>query len=140
MSRVFPEIVETLEQHNVDAYGRVNGDRNLIHYDADVARAEGFDGTVVHGALVAAILMRACTEMFGLAWMTRGTMWVRFLSPCIVGETIRTGGQLVRRDVLDRETRETYSIWCETISGRRLIAGEVLGIMPSLTASVDPIR
>ena len=129
MSASFPEIVQTLEQRHVDAYGRVNGDRNRIHYDADVARAEGFDGPIVHGALVAAILMRACTGAFGLDWMTRGTMWVRFQGPCIVGETIRTGGQLPPSDALDREVRETWAVWCETTSGRRLITGEARGIV-----------
>src|SRR5205823_2008850 len=46
-------------------YAAASGDHNPLHLDADVARAAGFERTVVHGMLTMACVGRLFTSRFG---------------------------------------------------------------------------
>ncbi|MEL7513799.1 MAG: acyl dehydratase [Pseudomonadota bacterium] len=77
-----------------------NGHR--IHYDGDYARSvEGYNGIVVHGPLLAQILMLMATDMTG----PLTTFQFRATAPLIVGETAqfcRSGSELWVRGPSDR--------------------------------------
>jgi acyl dehydratase len=60
---------------------------NRIHDDV-VARRYGFGGGLVPGVTVYAYLTRPVVEAWGLAWLERGTMDVRFLAPFYDGDEV----------------------------------------------------
>ncbi|HWC37710.1 MAG TPA: hypothetical protein VG476_04225 [Acidimicrobiales bacterium] len=65
---------------------------NRIHDDA-VARRYGFGGGLVPGVTVYAYLTRPVVQAWGVAWLERGTMDVRFLAPFYDGDEVRIEAQ-----------------------------------------------
>lgn len=51
-------IQRTFSRADIDAFAELSGDRNALHLDDAAARAMGFDGRVVHGALVGSLISR----------------------------------------------------------------------------------
>ena len=66
---------------------------NRIHSD-DVARAYGFRGGLVPGAVVYRYACPAVVVALGQEWPARGTADVRFLRPVYEGERIRVSSQV----------------------------------------------
>ena len=58
----FPRIERVITPEMVRRYGEVNGDRNMIHYDDQAARAAGFP--------------RAVEEELRLIWMRDVICWI----------------------------------------------------------------
>lgn len=111
-----PALTRRFTQEMVNAYGEVNEDRNLLHYDAAAARAAGFPAPLVHGAMVAALLSEACREAFGEAWLSRGRLKISFIKPLFVGQAVTTGGGAGAAGV--------HPVWCRNEAGEDVIAGE----------------
>lgn len=70
---------------------RLNGDRNPLHWDPDLARAAGFDRPILHGmctfgAASCAVLRAVCRYDAGLL----RAIEMKFSSPVYPGDTLRT--------------------------------------------------
>lgn len=83
MQRVFP-----VTQEVIDRYGAINGDRDIIHYDADYAAQRGFRGTLAHGLMVQGYANVLAIEMYGTKWMQRGEIEVKFVRPVFPGDDV----------------------------------------------------
>lgn len=79
--------------YQVVAHNTATTSANKIH-DDDVARAYGFGGGLVPGVDVYAYMTHPPAEAWGLAWLERGTLQARFLSPAYEGDllTVAVGG------------------------------------------------
>ena len=110
-------------------YCKVNGDSNMIHYDDETARAAGFPGAIVHGAITAAVISEACREHFGPSWIDRGRLAVKFVKPLLVGENISTHGRLTGEEADGDMRRETWEVWCQNEAGERVLVGEARGVI-----------
>ena len=119
----FPQLRRTITAEMVTLYGRVNNDRNMIHYDDAAARAAGFPRAVAHGAITAAVLSDACRRHFGPDWNARGRLSVKFIKPLLVNDAVSTHG-------LPREAEGgpagAWEVWCENGAGEKVLAGEAL--------------
>ncbi len=120
----FPRLRRRFTQDMVNRYGRVNEDRNLIHYDADAARRAGFSRPVVHGALVAALMSEACRDYFGWRWLDAGRLKVAFIKPVLVEQAVFTGAQVLDRTQEPGGARIKLDVWCQNEAGERVLAGE----------------
>lgn len=120
----FPRLRRHFAQDMVNRYGRVNEDRNLIHYDAAAARRAGFARPVVHGALVTALLSEACRDYFGREWLDSGRLKVAFIKPVLVDQAVSTGGRVVDGEPREAGRRATLEVWVENEAGERVVAGE----------------
>lgn len=99
-------------QANQALYYRLNGDRNPLHADPDVARAAGFDRPILHGLCTwghaCQAVVRGCLE--DRAEAVTGVA-ARFTAPVFPGETIRTemwkasGGVHFRAFVEERDLK-----------------------------------
>lgn len=73
----------------VRGFCEVSGDANPIHLDEEAARAAGFPGRIVHGAL----LVARVSKDFGMDFPGPGTVIVderfKFLKPLMVGEVAK---------------------------------------------------
>jgi acyl dehydratase len=81
----------TLTQKHFAAFAEMTGDAHPIHYDADYARAKGWDGPIAHGlmllglcALGAAPISRELTDSM-VAMLGND---VRYKRPAFVGDTL----------------------------------------------------
>lgn len=108
----------SISAQDLETFAELSGDRSRIHFDRAFARANGFAGPVVHGALVVAKLsflvgMRLPGDL-GLA-----TSWrLNFHSPLYVGETAAIEGTLSHKS----EATHTVKLKVRVESGDRLIA------------------
>ncbi|MGD8859250.1 MAG: MaoC family dehydratase [Myxococcales bacterium] len=78
----------TFTQAEVDAYARITGDRNPLHFDDGFAAATRFGRRVVHGGLTAGILNALVAEDLpgpGTVFMSQE---LKYLAPVFVGDTI----------------------------------------------------
>jgi len=87
-----PELVCDIETRPEAALlYRLNGDPNPLHVDPEVARAAGFDRPILHGLATYGIAGHAILRsMCGYDSQRLKMLHVRFSTPVIPGETIRT--------------------------------------------------
>jgi len=74
-------------EHEVEAFNTATESTNRMHDDA-VASTYGFRGGLVPGVDVWAYLVRPCTDRWGAAFLERGAMEARFVSPVYDGERV----------------------------------------------------
>lgn len=78
----------TITDEHIEAFARLSGDRNPVHFDDGFARRIGFDGHIAHGAVTASLL----SAVLGMDLPGPGSVFleqrVRFLAPVRPGDTI----------------------------------------------------
>ncbi len=86
-------------QQRIDAYGHANGDAEPLHYDVAYARSRGFRDTIAHGTLLVAPLLDLALRHHGPAFLSRGMLAIRWVSPVCAGDrqlaTIDMIGEIV---------------------------------------------
>jgi acyl dehydratase len=91
---------------------------NRIHDDT-VARRYGFGGGLVPGVTVYAYLTRPLVEAWGVAWLERGTMDVRFLAPFYDGDEVLIEAQpSSRADVVELRAANGEGRLCASAEAR----------------------
>jgi acyl dehydratase len=74
--------------HDIELFTRLSGDRNPLHYDADLAAGTPFGGIIVQGGVTSAILNAVVAqELPGPGTVFLEVNW-RFTAPVRPGETI----------------------------------------------------
>jgi acyl dehydratase len=77
-----------VEQADIARFTEISGDRNPVHYDAEVAARTRFGSIVVQGGVTSAILNAVVAERLpGPGTVFLETSW-RFLAPVRPGDTI----------------------------------------------------
>ena len=97
MEEARTESKERLPAYLVKARNTSTSSENKIH-DDQIARQYGFRGALVPGVTVYAYLTHPLVEVFGAAWLERGTASVRFLKPIHDGEEVRVAGAVTAHD------------------------------------------
>jgi acyl dehydratase len=72
-----------------DAYGVLNGDNDILHYDDDYARKKGFRGTLGHGLMYTGYVADLAAQRYGKDWHYRGELTVKFVAPVCPGDQLR---------------------------------------------------
>ncbi len=115
----FPESITGVELEvgadQIEAYGKLTADFNLLHFDEDFAAKTPFGGTIVHGTLALNLLLNASTSLNPPLEVK--TLDVRFTAPCPRGEKL--SARLVLKDL----NRGQYDVWVERSDGVRVIEG-----------------
>jgi acyl dehydratase len=110
-----PEIGQTAKRsrtvttHDIERFTEISGDRNPLHYDAEIARATRFGGIVVQGGVTSAILNAVVAEdLPGPGTVFLQVNW-SFKAPVRPGDTITGEVKItkVRKDkpITELETR-----------------------------------
>ena len=85
-----------ISDEQIEAFARLSGDRNPVHFDDAFARRIGFEGHIAHGAVTAALL----SAVLGMDLPGPGSVFleqrVRFLRPVRPGDTITAALEVVR--------------------------------------------
>ena len=78
----------TVTDEHIEAFARLSGDRNPVHFDDGFARGLGFEGRIAHGAITASLL----SALLGMDLPGPGSVFleerVRFRAPVRPGDTI----------------------------------------------------
>lgn len=118
-------------QATIDRYGELNGDNDIVHYDAAFARAHGFRAPIAHGLMILGYLTEALREAWGAAWLTSGTVDIRWTSPVFPGDQITPAGRVLKQAAEDGGTRLTAEVWCEDQDGGATLTGSASVLVPS---------
>jgi 3-hydroxybutyryl-CoA dehydratase len=112
-------ITRDLTQAMIDAYAEASGDHNPIHIDQEFARSTPMGGTIAHGMLVLTFISEIMTVTFGEAWLSGGTLDVRFRAPARPGDTITARA----RPLEPRDGSLRYAVECVSQTDEVLISG-----------------
>jgi len=83
MERLIPQT-----QAMFDAYGQLNGDNDILHYDDAYARARGFRGTLGHGLMYTGYVAELAARKYGKDWHYRGELTVKYVGPVCPGDQL----------------------------------------------------
>ena len=112
----------TVTPDEMDRFAELSGDDNPLHRDADFARAHGFAGPVVYGALLVAKVSRLLSTRLpgpGCVWHS---LTIRFRGPLGVGEPARLTGTVAHWSPDLGVVRLRLAV---TAGGRAVADGEV---------------
>lgn len=84
----------TVSARDVDRFIELSGDTNPLHRDADFARARGFEGRVVHGAYLCALVSRLVGVHLPGDNAVVHSIALEFRSPLIVDSPVRVTGSV----------------------------------------------
>jgi 3-hydroxybutyryl-CoA dehydratase len=113
-------VTRTLTQDMLNAYAEASGDHNPIHTDEAFARTTPMGGTIAHGMLVLSFISEMMTGAFRTAWLTTGTLDVRFRAPARPGDTVTA--RATPQPSKD-EHRLRYAVECVSQHDEVLISG-----------------
>jgi 3-hydroxybutyryl-CoA dehydratase len=121
---ILPNSRRTVIQEKVKMYAEASGDFNPIHLDPAFGEKMGLGGTVAHGMLILAYLSTFMTEHFGLAWLTGGSINVRFKAPARPGDIITISGK-VNKIEPEAEFKTVFcEVLCQNQTNEVVITGE----------------
>lgn len=98
-------------RYRVRAHNTATASSNKIHDDA-VARSLGFGGGLVPGVDVYAYLCHLPAEQWGRAWLERGTISARFVSPVYDEDEVDIVGAPAGESELDMTLRDSAGSLC----------------------------
>jgi 3-hydroxybutyryl-CoA dehydratase len=118
-----PAVCRTITQSQLDAYCRVSGDHNPLHWDARFAAETQFGGIIAHGMLTLAFIAEMLALAFGPAWLESGQLKARFKGAARPGDRVQTWGRVIREDAATPGRRECAVGLCRAGTGEELISG-----------------
>ena len=125
-AQTLPQIEKRVTQEQIKRYAQASGDFNPVHLDPEFASHSSFGRIVAHGMLVLAFLSEMMTLAFGVEWLKRGHLKVRFKAPAYPGDVITTFGEL--KAPKDGSIR--YDVGCRNQHGDEVIVGEAWVELP----------
>jgi 3-hydroxybutyryl-CoA dehydratase len=112
-------VTRTLTQEMLNAYAEASGDFNPIHIDEAFAKTTPMGGTIAHGMLVLSFISEMMTGAFRTAWLSTGTLEVRFRAPARPGDTVTARATAQE----PKNGRLRYAIECISQTDEVLISG-----------------
>jgi 3-hydroxybutyryl-CoA dehydratase len=112
-------VTRTMTQPMLNAYAEASGDFNPIHIDEAFARTTPMGGTIAHGMLVLSFISEMMTAAFRTAWLSTGTLEVRFRAPARPGDTVTARATAQE----PRNGRLRYAVECVSQTDEVLISG-----------------
>jgi 3-hydroxybutyryl-CoA dehydratase len=113
-----------ITEEHIEAFAKLTGDRNPLHFDPDFARRMGFDGRIAHGMLTSALI----STLIGEDLPGRGAIFleqrVRYLAPVYPGQTIT--GELEVTNVRADKPVVTLAARISRDDGTAVCDGEVV--------------
>jgi 3-hydroxybutyryl-CoA dehydratase len=100
----------SVSQAMCDAFIGLSGDDAPLHTDDEFARRSGFEGRLVHGAMVFSLLSR----MVGTRFPGPRSLWLKcdigFRNPCYAPSELRFHGVIVQQSEATRSISLTFDI------------------------------
>lgn len=77
-----------MSQALFDWYGCLNGDLDVVHYDAPYANALGYRAPIAHGLMVAGYAGELLRQVWGLPWLRGGSASFKWTAPVYPGDLV----------------------------------------------------
>ena len=127
-------MTRTVEEADIVRFTEMSGDRNPVHYDAELAARTRFGGIVVQGGVTSAILNAVVAEKLpGPGTVFLETHW-RFLAPTRPGDTIT--GEVEVTEV--REDKPITTLATRVVRGDGVVAIDGTAVCWTMDVGVSP--
>jgi acyl dehydratase len=117
----------SVTDEHIEAFARLSGDRNPVHFDDAFARRIGFEGHIAHGAVTTSLL----SAVLGMDLPGAGSVFleqrVRFLKPVRPGDTIVASLEVTR--VREDKPIVTLGATVTNAQGVRVADGELVVLL-----------
>ncbi len=110
--------------------GRLVTPAPSIHTDDELARANGLPGRVADGMISTNWLSGILTDVFGPAYVGRGSLRTRYVRPVFVDTPVEAVVTVKRVDETPGGRLLVADVWCETPGGERPTQGEATVPLP----------
>jgi acyl dehydratase len=118
-------IARAFTADDVKTFANLTGDSNEVHLSDEAAKRAGFDGTLVHGMLVASLFSR----IMGMHLPGPGSIYmqqsINFRAPVYVGDEVTASVTVAGFDV--KRGNITFDTKVVTAAGALAIDGKALG-------------
>ncbi|MHA2188480.1 MAG: MaoC family dehydratase, partial [Candidatus Thorarchaeota archaeon] len=82
------QVIHTITEEDIEAFGKLSGDLNPLHFDEEWTKTTLFKGRIAHGLLTATFI----STVIGMKLPGTGTIYlsqkITFLRPVRIGDTI----------------------------------------------------
>lgn len=112
----------SLTPDDVRRFAEWSGDRSPLHLDPQFARSHGFDGPVVHGALLTAMVSQLVGMRLPGSLAVLAKMELSFISPCYAPCAIVLKARV--RQVSEATSSIVIDVTITTADGRLISAGK----------------
>jgi 3-hydroxybutyryl-CoA dehydratase len=118
----FAEVEHVITEEDIQAFGKLSGDYNPLHFDEEWAKTTMFGSRIAHGLLTASFISTA----IGMHLPGAGTIYIgqsmRFLGPARIGDKITARVEIVKLD--DEKERVTLKTICTNEKDKLILDGE----------------
>jgi acyl dehydratase len=125
-----PALVKYPTSMQLVKYAGASGDYYQIHYDKDIALANGLPGVIVHGWLALSFLGQMITDWIG----ETGTLLKlngSYRGMNRVHEDVICNGKVTKKYIEDDKHLAKVEIWAENPQGDRTVTGSATVMLPS---------
>ncbi len=125
-----PALVKCPTTMQLVKFAGASDDYYPIHYDKDIAQANGLPGVIVHGWLTLSFLGQMITD-----WMGEGGTLVKlsgsYRGMNFPGETLICKGTVTKKYIEDGQHFVVCSLWTENPKGEKTVTGTAVVTLPS---------
>jgi acyl dehydratase len=125
-----PALVKYPTTMQLVKFAGASGDYYQIHYDKDIAMANGLPGVIVHGWLTLSFLGQMVTDWIG----ERGTLQKlsgSYRGMNLVHEEIFCYGKVTKKYVENNKNCARVEIWAENPRGEKTVTGNAVVTLPA---------
>ncbi|HEY96312.1 MAG TPA: MaoC family dehydratase [Dehalococcoidia bacterium] len=110
-------------------YTLVGWPKKNIHTDIEYARACGLpdNKVAVSATQFQGYLAQLMIDLFGIAWLSCGTLDVKFIRVVNAGDTITSGATVHRKETKEHATRFSLDVECKNQDGENVLVGKSTG-------------
>jgi len=125
-----PALVKYPTTMQLVKYAGASGDYYQIHYDKDIALANGLPGIIVHGWLALSFLGQMITDWIG----ETGTLLKlngSYRGMNLVHEDVICNGKVTKKYIEEDRHLARVEIWAENPQGDKTVTGSATVMLPS---------
>jgi len=99
-----------------------------IHTDLEFARSCGLPHVAVSATQYQGYVVELFIDLFGLEWLSHGTMDVKFTTIVDAGDILVSGVEIKSKEVLDGGNRFDMDVSCQNQNGSKVLVGSATGV------------
>ena len=123
-------LVKNPDRVQLVRYAGASGDLNALHYDDNVAKAQGQPMVIVHGLLKCGFLAQLMTDWMGdQGKLTK--LGVQYRGPDFPGDEIKCKGTVTKKYAEGGQNLVDCEIWTENPKGEKTTPGHATVALPS---------
>ena len=113
-----------------------------IHTDPEFAKGSGLPSVAASGSQFSGNLAELMIDLFGIAFLSGGTMDVKFIGIVDAGDTLVSKANVKSKTTEEGATKFTLDIYCENQKGKKIVVGSATGFigMPGPPSAAEQWR